>query len=133
MRSKYLPLTLIASLLPSVVAAADTANTQAAHCKAQGVLVSGCTDSLTFSQYLTQILSEIMPFLLFIAMIMIAASGVQYMFGGLNPDQSKKAKQRIIGIVIGALFFFSINLILQQMAGGINIDPPTELNSTAAH
>ena len=87
----------------------------------QGVLVSGCTNNTTFPQYMDQIIRQISPLVLFVAVIAIAFSGVQYMFGGVSPEQSKKAKQRIIGIVIGGIVFASVSFILHQIANSVTL------------
>lgn len=81
-----------------------------------------------FEGYINTVLEKYFPFILFIAMIMIVYSGVQYMLSGFDPNAQKLAKQRILGILGGLIFYLLIQLILNQLVpdtfiGGINTTP----------
>lgn len=81
-----------------------------------------------FEGYINAVLEKYFPFILFIAMIMIVFSGVQYMLSGFDPNAQKLAKQRILGILGGLIFYLLIQLILNQLLpkeiiGGINTTP----------
>jgi glycerol uptake facilitator-like aquaporin len=84
-----------------------------------GVLVDCTQPNLLY--YLDALLNENLTYIMFVAFIMIIASGVQYMLSGFAPDGAKKAKERIVGILIGVIFFLSIRLILNQISGGISL------------
>ena len=84
-----------------------------------GILVS--VEQPNFGCYINQFLLDIIPHVLTIAMIMIVFSGVQYMASGVTADGQKAAKQRIVGIVVGIMFFFAIRFILNQLSENIHI------------
>ena len=84
-----------------------------------GVLVT-CNQP-TLQYYLDAFLSENLTLIMFIALIMIVASGIQYMLSGFSPEAAKLAKQRIIGILVGILFFLLIRLLLNQISPGIGL------------
>lgn len=88
----------------------------------RGVLVKTCPTNLSFGQYLELLLKELIPLILFLAMIMIAWAGVQYMLSGFKPENATKAKQRIVGIVVGAVFLMSIGVIINWVSPDIKID-----------
>ncbi|MCC2631746.1 MAG: hypothetical protein K0S20_445 [Patescibacteria group bacterium] len=90
-----------------------------------GVLVNGCVQKLGFIEYLTALLTQVMPLVFFIALIMIIWSGVQYMLSGFNPGQAGKqagkAKERIVGILFGVAFFLVVGLLINQLAPDLQL------------
>lgn len=82
-----------------------------------GVLVK-CSN-VDFTTYLKELIDQVLPFVIFLAMVMVVFSGVQYMFGGLSAEQTKKAKARIWGVLGGVLFFLSIALILTLISSDL--------------
>jgi hypothetical protein len=78
-------------------------------------------NNVPFSLYFSTVLSSLFPYVLFIAFIMIVFSGIQYMTSGLSADNTKAAKQRIIGILSGVILFFLIRLIINQITPGLSI------------
>lgn len=77
--------------------------------------------TIPFDLYLGVLLTTLVPYILFVALIMIVFSGVQYMGSALSGDATKAAKQRIGSVLIGVIFFFLIRLILNQISSGINL------------
>jgi hypothetical protein len=86
-----------------------------------GVLVNGCVQEFGFIRYLTELLTQVMPLVFFIALIMIIWSGVQYMLSGFNPGQAGKAKERIVGILFGVAFFLVVGLLINQLAPDLQL------------
>jgi len=80
----------------------------------------GITDcnNIPFQVYLSAIIQQIIPYILVIAMISIVAAGIQYMTSSVGSD-TKKARERIIGIITGIIFLFIVGLILNQIAPDI--------------
>ena len=100
-------------LLPTAVFAAVS------NC-ASGVLVSDpCTNIESFSTYLNHFLDQNLPLILFTALVLIVYSGVQYVLLGAVPEGQKAAKQRILGVLGGLVFYLLIKLILNQLAPGL--------------
>ena len=104
--------------IPNPKTSTTTTKPAATTCnKPNGVLLpNDCVDDLSFNQYLRKLLIQLIPLILFFAMIMIVYSGIQYMFSGFKPDQAGKAKQRIVGILIGVLFFLIISILIKQLS-----------------
>lgn len=86
-----------------------------------GVLVK-CA-GLPFNQYLAELLTEQMPLILFVAVLMVVGSGVQYMLSGFSPEGAKQAKQRIVGILLGVAFLLLIQLLVKNITPSISIGP----------
>lgn len=93
-------------------------------CPNESVLLPGVcnVNNVSFEVYLKLILQKIIPYIIFLAMVMIVYSGVQYMLGGINAENTKKAKARIVGILVGIMFFIFIGFILRNLSGGLTIE-----------
>lgn len=78
-------------------------------------VISDCT-KIRFRTYVGLLMNAVMPIVLFIGMIMIVYSGLQYMQAGLTPEAQKIAKARIISVLAGVMFYFLIDLILAQIS-----------------
>lgn len=102
---------LITALLfnPSYVMAAECT----------GVLV--CDPNKGYDNYIKDLLSNMMPVVFTLALALVVYSGIQYMMGGLSPDNSKKAKQRIIGSLIGIIFYLLIRFFANLISPDISI------------
>lgn len=93
-----------------------------------GVLVdSSCANdpNYNFANYVGDFMKKNFPFILLIALVMIIFSGVQYMTSGFTPDAQKQAKNRIIGILTGVVFYLLIDLILAQISPSLQQIKPT--------
>lgn len=92
-----------------------------------GVLVKNVYPDSGFSGYVQAVLSENFPIIMLLALAMIVFSGVQYMASGFSPESSKQAKERIIGILAGLVFYLLISLILRTINGNFswNVTPVT--------
>lgn len=84
-----------------------------------GVLTSQVCPGESFSQYINRFLSENLDTILFIAMVMIAYSGVQYMSSGFSADAQKIAKQRIMGIIGGVIFYLLLTAIVSMVTANL--------------
>ena len=84
---------------------------------------AGITDcnKVSFSVYLAALLNSLVPYVLLIAIIAIVFSGLQYMLASAGAGDTKAAKQRVLGIISGVIFYFLIRLILNQLAPGISL------------
>ena len=102
-----------------------------ADCQA-GVLVPGCVNNYDFKGYLVAFLTAQMPLLLFIAVLMVVASGVQYMLSGFTPDGAKKAKERISGILLGVIFLLLIRLLINNISPSISLDSATATSAPSS-
>jgi len=93
-------------------------------CAHPGVLIK-CLDGVQgqgeFSKYIATLLKDNFPLLLFIAVVMIVASGIQYMLSGFTPDGAKQAKQRISGILIGIIFLLLIRLLANLLTPNLSV------------
>lgn len=116
---------LIFRLLPSLtllipaIAKADAVSQN--NC-AVGVLVSGnCVNqTMSFPAYISKLLEQNFPLILFAAFLMVVFSGVQYMLSGAAPEGQKAARQRILGILGGLAFYLFIKLILHQLSSNLS-------------
>lgn len=86
-----------------------------------GVLTH-CTQQ-NLSDYLAAFFSDSLPYVLTICIVMVTASGVQYMLSGFSPDGNKKAKQRILGILGGLIFYFFITYLVSLIGNQIIVTP----------
>jgi hypothetical protein len=118
-----LPLSI---LIASLFVHTNTAN---AACQTSLIVPGVCTDQ-GFATYLSGMISGLMPLILFIAVVLVAWSGVQYMLGGATKDSSSKAKQRITGVLGGVIFFLLISFILSRIAPDIISTNPTPQKKT---
>ena len=92
----------------------------------QNIKAGTCVSDIGFAMYSKIFINQLIPLLLFAALILIIWSGVQYMTSGINAEAQKAAKVRIMGIVIGAIFFILSNLILNIVSPKILKPPPAE-------
>jgi hypothetical protein len=108
-------------LVPQLVSAAVVKPDAQGNCPSPALpgVLTKCTQT-SFSDYLDAIMNEVLPFILFIALIMIVASGVQYMTSGFSPEAQKLAKQRIVGVLSGVIFLFLLQFVLSQLSGSIS-------------
>jgi hypothetical protein len=103
------------ALRPSLVLANDPclASTEG------GVLISG--QAKNFSCYISLLLKQNMPYVILVAVVLVVISGVQYMLAMGNSSEQGKAKQRIVGTLIGIIFYTLISYILPLISGGLSI------------
>jgi len=78
-------------------------------------------DAIPFVTYLRSLLRTLVPYVLFIGLIGIVFSGVQYMSSAIAGDGTKLAKQRIYAILSGVIVFFLIRVILNLLSTSISI------------
>jgi hypothetical protein len=85
-----------------------------------GVLIKGrIKDGEGFACYVSVLLKDNMPYVLVIAILIIVASGIQYMFtGGAG---AKQAKERIVGVLGGFIFYLLLRYILPLIATGLTL------------
>jgi hypothetical protein len=82
----------------------------------KGVLVGCIIENATFLQYINQVLRENTGFIIAAAVILVVASGVQYMIALGSSGEQTKAKQRITSIVLGIIFFTLLRFIISLLA-----------------
>jgi hypothetical protein len=80
----------------------------------------GCSN-IPFNFYLTELLDHMMPWIFTIATVMIVYAGIQYMLSAVGGGEVKKAKERIIGILIGVAFYFLLRVIINQIGPNFNV------------
>jgi hypothetical protein len=87
--------------------------------------IAGTTGVLTKTQiggglncYIAAALSENMPYIILFAIILIVWSGIEYMLSGTGITQAAKAKERLIGIISGLIFYFLIWFLLSLLTSG---------------
>lgn len=116
-------LTAALLLSPTTQAYAVSATDPAPTGCQESVLSNGSSDSIqvcsntTITNYVSQILTEYRALILTIMTLYVAASGVQYMLSQGKADAQKAAKQRILAMVTGIIFFTLINLIASTLGG----------------
>jgi len=135
---------LLSFAMPSVASAADPAICATCPCQKDGsgnvnasdpafhfVLVNihksqfggaafDC-NNVPFKVYISALLDSLVPWIFTLAIVMIVFSGVQYMASSVGGGDTKAAKQRIIGSIIGVAFYFLIRLVLNQIAPDITL------------
>ena len=74
-----------------------------------------------FSCYVSSLLSQNMPYVLLIAVVLVVVSGVQYMMAMGAAAEQTKAKQRIVGLLSGVIFYVLIRYLVPLLAGGFTI------------
>lgn len=107
---------LIILLIPTAAKAGDGTDCE------PGVLVK-CKpeDGTNFLVYVAAILRDNTILIITIASLLIVFSGVQYMLAMGNSSEQAKAKQRIIGIVGGIIFFTLVQFTLTLLANDLNV------------
>lgn len=68
--------------------------------------------------YLSYLLKENMPYVMFIALVLIVWSGIEYMLAGAGWAQQAKAKERITGIITGIICYFLITYFVSLLTSG---------------
>jgi hypothetical protein len=86
-----------------------------------GVLISGRVTDGGLTCYVNTLLTENMPYILLIAIVLVAISGVQYMLAMGSSGEVAKARQRIAGIIGGVIFYFLITYIIRLIGGDFRI------------
>lgn len=99
-------------------AAAFAANGCATNTPA-GVLVAH--KQTTFGCYLNSILGDNMPYVILVAVVLVIASGIQYMIAQGVPGEQAKARTRILGILGGIVFYFLIRYLAPLITGGLTL------------
>ena len=112
-------LAFIFRITPEVAHAAATCNTAAG--EKPGVLVDCTNPNDTFFQYLSKVLTQNNGYVIAIAVIIVVFSGVQYMLAFGNTSNQGKAKERIISVVIGIIFYTLIRFFLVILADGLSV------------
>ena len=80
-----------------------------------------------FDEYIQAVLKENFKYVLFIAFLMVVYSGVQYMLSGIaNAEAQKLAKQRILGILAGLVFYILMQFLINLMVPNIGITTVNE-------
>jgi len=90
------------------------------HKSQYGGATFGCTN-VPFNVYLSAVLDSLVPWIFTLAIVMIVFSGVQYMASAVGGGDTKAAKQRIVGSIIGVAFFFLIRLVLNQITPNLSL------------
>jgi|GEM_PF-6880663 len=84
-------------------------------------LLAGCLDpNATALQYIDAALTQNTGYIITAVVIIIVASGVQYMMALGSTGEQGKAKQRIVSVIIGIIFFTLIRFALSLLANGLN-------------
>lgn len=86
-----------------------------------GVLISGHVTRGGFACYVSHLLTENMPYIILVAVVLVVVSGVQYMLSQGNATAQGAAKTRIVGIITGVIFYFLLRYILPLIVGGVTI------------
>jgi len=86
-----------------------------------GVLISCIKDtpSPTFFDYLSAVLDQNSGYIVAAAVIIVVASGIQYMTAFGSSGEQTKAKQRIISVITGIIFFTLIRFAVSLFASGL--------------
>lgn len=67
--------------------------------------------------YISLVMGRVLPLLGGIALLMMIYAGYLYMTSQGNTDQINKAKDIIIGVLVGIVLIFSIEFIVGQVIG----------------
>jgi hypothetical protein len=86
-----------------------------------GVLISGHVTKGGFACYMSHLLTENMPYVILVAVVLVVVSGIQYMLSQGQPAAQGAAKTRIIGILTGVIFYFLLRYLLPLVVGGISL------------
>lgn len=84
-----------------------------------GVLVKCLPANSSFMAYMATLLRDNTILILTVASLLIVVSGVQYILAMGNSGDQAKAKQRIVGIVVGIIFFTLIQFTLTLIAADL--------------
>jgi hypothetical protein len=68
--------------------------------------------------YLVHLLADNMGYVMVIAIVLVVFSGIHYMTAMGQPAEQTKAKQRILGILGGVIFYFMITYISKILIDG---------------
>lgn len=79
-------------------------------------VITGAELPSDFQGYVKGIIEHFMPVVVFAAVILIIWSGVEYMISGDDAGRAKKAKERIVAVVGGLIFFVLMKYILWAMS-----------------
>ncbi len=71
--------------------------------------------------YLSTVLTDNMPYVIIIAIILVVWSGIEYMLAQGSLAAQTKAKQRIVGVLGGLMFYLLIRFLIPLIAGGITL------------
>ena len=113
-------LAFIFSLSPEY-AHASTSNPTCSVATRPGVLVSNACPTDNFFQYIAKVLNQNNGYIIAVAVIIVVFSGLQYMLAMGNSSSQGKAKERIIGVVIGIVFLTLIRFILTILADNLSV------------
>jgi len=86
-----------------------------------GVLVGTVCPTDNFFQYIAKVLNENNGYIIAIAVIIVVFSGVQYMLAMGNTSNQGKAKERIVGVVIGIIFLTLVRFLLTILADNLSL------------
>jgi len=86
-----------------------------------GVLVKKTFSSGGYRCYLYALLSQNMPLVILVAVVLVVYSGVEYMSAMGNATQQGKAKTRILAILGGVVFYFLIEYITRLLANNLTL------------
>jgi len=88
--------------------------------QSQTVLAGCVASNATFLQYVNAILNQNTAYIITVAVIIIVASGIQYMLALGSAGEQGKAKQRIVSVIVGIIFFTLIRFVLSLIGNGLN-------------
>lgn len=86
----------------------------------KGVLVDCIPPNTSFFGYLNLVMKNNTAILIAAAVILVVFSGVQYMLALGSTSGQTAAKQRIIGIVVGIIFFTLLRFTLSILSPSLN-------------
>ncbi len=86
----------------------------------KGVLVDCIPPNVSFFEYIGLVMKENTALLIAAAVILVVFSGVQYMLALGSTAGQGAAKQRIVGIVVGIIFFTLIRFILSILSPSLS-------------
>jgi hypothetical protein len=105
-----------ASPTPSPSASAATKNCSESVLADPSNPIKVCSDT-TITTYLVDVLERYRALILTVMTLYVVASGVQYMLSQGKADAQKAAKQRIMAMITGIIFFTLVNLIASVLGG----------------
>lgn len=95
----YYLLTLILVFAPKLALAVDTEVGEA----------SGITE------YITALLGKLLPIIAGLALLMVIYAGYLYMTSQGNPETTGRAKDILVGVIVGLILLFLTSVILNQI------------------
>ena len=85
-----------------------------------GVLVNCIPNSgYSFFQYINQVLGDNSAVIITAIIVLVVFNAIQYMLALGTPGEQTKAKERIVGIVVGIVFLTLIKFVLSILASGL--------------